>query len=71
MTQDITAGWHRFAADCNKDSGYPNSHQAAMDRSALEEAWRHECPGLQVPQVLPTPDGRYEVSGFSTPIAGS
>lgn len=69
MTTDITAGWHRFATDCNKDAGYPNSHQAGVDRVALEEAWRRECPGLQVPQVLWSPEaGCYEASGFNTPI---
>ena len=67
MTSDITAGWHRFAADCNKDSGYPGSHQAAMDRCALEKAWHRECPGLEVPQVMQLQDGRNEASGFSTP----
>lgn len=65
---DITAGWFKFVADANKDSGYPHSHAAVTERSALEERWKRECAGLEVPEVLwSNESGRYEIRGLSVP----
>ncbi len=68
MSNEITEGWFKFAADCNRDSGYPGSHQAGLDRSKLAEQWQSECPGLEVPQVLLSNEtGKYELVGLSIP----
>lgn len=68
MSKDVTQGWLKFAADCNSDGGYPHSQTASEDRSRLEEEWRRECPGLEVPSVLwSNSSGRYELVGLNVP----
>lgn len=57
--------WETLANDMNKDSGYPHSHAAAMERGRLEEAWRNAHPGQAVPQVLwSNRAGKYVVAGM-------
>lgn len=66
MADDITDAWFKFAEQCNADPGYPQSHQASLDRGELEERSDRECPGLELPQVLwSNPLGRYELTGLS------
>lgn len=68
MNKDVTHGWFKFVDDCNRDSGYANSQNAAEVRSALEEEWRLECPGLELPEVRwSNGAGRYELTGLSDP----
>lgn len=68
MNKDVTLGWFKFVADCNNDSGYANSHAAGIARSALEDEWARECPGLDLPEVLWSNSSvRYELTGLSVP----
>lgn len=65
---DITAGWFKFVNDLNTVTGYPNSHAASMDRTELEERWKRECPGLELPQEIWSSEaGRYELHDLSRP----
>ena len=67
-TDELVKGWYKFAADCNKDSGFANSNQAGLERGDLEEAWLIQCPGLEIPQVLfSNEQGKYVVNGLSVP----
>lgn len=60
--------WYKFVADCNRDSGYASSWDAGIARSELEESWKRECPGLEVPQVLWSPQtGKYELTDYNVP----
>lgn len=66
MQDDVVNGWLKFVTDANKDSGYAHSHQGGLDRSALEDRWRRECPGLEMPVVQWSNEtGRYELIGIS------
>lgn len=70
MEDDITAGWYRFVENCNnpKDPSYPDSHVASLDRTELEERWKKECPGLEVPVVYFSHEsGKHELRDLSRP----
>ena len=57
--------WQKFAHDCNKDSGYPHSYQAGIDKSDLQDAWSQDFPEESCPSVQWNNDvGRYIVLGI-------
>ncbi len=68
MKNDVLSGWDKFAADCNRDAGYAHSYAAGLVMTELKEAWRINCPGLQVPEVLwVNASGKYELVGTNIP----
>jgi hypothetical protein len=71
LNDDIVHGWFKFLADCRRDSGYANSHQAGLDMGALRDRWAQECPGLETPSVIRSNDeGRYALTNLSEPKRG-
>lgn len=65
---DITAGWFKYVNDLNTIEGYPNSHAASLDHTELEERWKRECPGLELPQGIWSNEAeRYELHDLSRP----
>jgi hypothetical protein len=68
MSDDITVRWFKFVDKINRDPGYAQSHQADLDRTELEETWRRECPGLELPQIQWSGErSRQELTGLSRP----
>jgi hypothetical protein len=67
-SQDISARWYQYATNCNAISGYTQTEEADRERTALENDWRRECPGLKIPSVAWSSDsGRFELTGLAVP----
>lgn len=57
--------WQKFADDCNRDSGYPHSNSAGIDKTALQDAWAQDFPGEPCPSVQwDISAGKYIVVGI-------
>lgn len=66
------AKYQKFADNCNKDSGYPNSYQAGLERGELEDEWKRKYPELAVPKVeWSQKNGKYEVMYLPDSASGS
>lgn len=64
MSKTIIDDLHKFARECDADSGYTNSHTAAEAFSELKTRWEKEYPELEMPTVEWTSSG-YKVMGLN------